>query len=802
MAVRLDINARVRGQTDVDRLRRGIRNVGVESNSVSRSLRSFSRALIALGTAVGFTRIAQEAVTASDAITNMTNQLRAAGVPVNQLPESLQNVRNLANQTRSTVSATGNLYARILRSTEALGVSQAEALQITQAFQQSLALSGASTEEAAAASLQFGQALASGRLQGDELRSILENNSFFAQQFARELGVGVGQLREMGAQGELTSETLARVALRLAPQMNEQFQMLTPTFGQATTVLRNGLNEALNDAALFVDQTLNIRARFEEAGMALASFFGEEGNQFGEVLDGAGERLYASLASIDYNAVFSDISNTFAQFVEDFYASLQDLNWEQAIAGLVTIVDNIDWFQLLVDAAEALLSAGRSFLEFFQNIQWRIVFGSVLRVFAAIPRDLVAGLSGIDWQEVFVGAFVQARDLTFSIAEGLQTALANVFTYVGNIFIGILNFGIEGVESVLNSIIDTLAGVEDTFVAIVNSVIAGLETGINDLLQSLPETVRDYLNVGRIDLGRIEGSGSPERLSLERLNLLGGEQEPPNVIDDVRAVFDGLIGGVNDLVEETEALLDESATSGEVFNQGIIMGTQAAAEHIQEMADQVGETLAMVGSTSDQDNILRRVFGFDDTQLADIAQDFQRGFQGAIENTLNEGAFDELGTSIFRAFTMSVNEQLAMNITEVFKGLWEGLINESEAGSGGILGIFQNIFSSIGMLFTGTGDNGGGVLGIVGSIFGGFFQDGGIVPGTANQPVPIVAHAGELVLNRNQQRRLLSGDLGTTEQTFNLNITGDVSRQTANVIQEMIPQIARGTNEFNRENFS
>jgi hypothetical protein len=67
-------------------------------------------------------------------------------------------------------------------------------------------------------------------------------------------------------------------------------------------------------------------------------------------------------------------------------------------------------------------------------------------------------------------------------------------------------------------------------------------------------------------------------------------------------------------------------------------------------------------------------------------------------------------------------------------------------------------------------------------------------------PVPIIGHGGEVVLNQAQQNALLNGGNGGTTSTFNINITGDVSRQTRSEIQKMIPMIAGGVNQHNYEN--
>jgi tape measure domain-containing protein len=104
------------------------------------------------------------------------------------------------------------LYAA-LRGT-GIGLQQLEVLFV--GISNAARLSGAGTAEASAALLQLKQGLASGRLQGDELRSVLEQLPAFAQAIAKELNVNVGALRQLGSDGKITSDIIFNAAKKLA----------------------------------------------------------------------------------------------------------------------------------------------------------------------------------------------------------------------------------------------------------------------------------------------------------------------------------------------------------------------------------------------------------------------------------------------------------------------------------------------------------------------------------------------------------------------------------------------------------
>lgn len=115
----------------------------------------------------------------------------------------------------SSVDATqgfAQLFAA-LRGT-GIGLKQLEVLFV--GISNAARLSGAGTQEAQAALLQLKQGLASGVLQGDELRSVLEQLPAFAKAIADQLQTNVGNLRKLGSEGKITSEIVFNAAKQLA----------------------------------------------------------------------------------------------------------------------------------------------------------------------------------------------------------------------------------------------------------------------------------------------------------------------------------------------------------------------------------------------------------------------------------------------------------------------------------------------------------------------------------------------------------------------------------------------------------
>jgi len=115
---------------------------------------------------------------------------------------------------------------------------------------------------------------------------------------------------------------------------------------------------------------------------------------------------------------------------------------------------------------------------------------------------------------------------------------------------------------------------------------------------------------------------------------------------------------------------------------------------------------------------------------------------------------------------------------------------------GGIGDMFGKGLGWLGSLF-GVGGGGGGNIAALLNMPG--FAEGGVIPSNGSGATPILAHAGEVILNEAQQARVAAAMNNSNQQVINLNITGDISRQTKSEIYRMLPSIAEGVNSHNRE---
>lgn len=185
--------------------------------------------------------IARKFLEIADEAKKLDAQLRLATAGFGTFGQAQSDVRRISAETRSGLSETATLYGNFARGIKELGGSQADAARATETFSKTLKISGADANQAASATLQFGQALASGALRGDELNSILEASPRLASLLAQSMGQPIGAIKQMGEEGQLTSDKLVRALTdtRFTAGVDAEFRELPVTFNDAMAQVHN-----------------------------------------------------------------------------------------------------------------------------------------------------------------------------------------------------------------------------------------------------------------------------------------------------------------------------------------------------------------------------------------------------------------------------------------------------------------------------------------------------------------------------------------------------------------------------------
>lgn len=240
-------------------LQQGEARIGQFENNVNGRLAKINRSFDALS--AGATRLLAvfggvQAARGFIDLLDTTNRLQQRLANVTKGSDDLRAVQqrlfDVSQKTGTSLEGSVELYVRLAQATESLNLGQNRLISLSTAVQQALRISGASTQEASAAVVQLGQALGSGRLQGDELRSLGENANRLIKaivdglnQVAPQLKATRGNLRDLGKDGLLTSDLIVRALQSQFDTLNREFSRLPDTLEMAWTRLRNQVLQAI-----------------------------------------------------------------------------------------------------------------------------------------------------------------------------------------------------------------------------------------------------------------------------------------------------------------------------------------------------------------------------------------------------------------------------------------------------------------------------------------------------------------------------------------------------------------------------
>ncbi len=184
----------------------------------------------------------------ADSWTELQNRLKLVTESSVELNKATQAVYDIAQRTYQSLDATAQVYQRFADNADRLGLSQQKVAELTETVSKAVAISGASATAAQAALTQFGQALASGQLRGEELNSVMEQTPALAKAIADGMGASVGELRKKAQDGEMTIEKVIKALERAADSVDKKFATSVTTVSQGFTNLQSAMTKFIGEA--------------------------------------------------------------------------------------------------------------------------------------------------------------------------------------------------------------------------------------------------------------------------------------------------------------------------------------------------------------------------------------------------------------------------------------------------------------------------------------------------------------------------------------------------------------------------
>ena len=259
-------------------------------------IKAATGAAMRLGVALGGTFAVGKYLQVADEYTNINARLKLVTGSSQELATAQKDLYALSQETGTSYAANAGTYHKLAVALKDAGVKHTELIGINEAVSKSLIVNGSSAEMASSFLLQFGQAMGSGVLQGDEFRAMMESNSYFAQQLARALDTDIAGLRQMSKDGKLTTDVIRGAVPKMLQEIDRAFAKMPLTIGRAMTMvgnafgkLVNGSNEASGATGKIAEAIRRFVSYLEDNGAAIEDYVVKIVDMAGAIIKAAWE---------------------------------------------------------------------------------------------------------------------------------------------------------------------------------------------------------------------------------------------------------------------------------------------------------------------------------------------------------------------------------------------------------------------------------------------------------------------------------------------------------------------------------
>ena len=375
-----------------------------------------------------------------------------------------------ANRARGQYDDMANAVAKMkMLAGDAFGSNQ-EAIGFTELLQKSLKVSGAGTSEQQSAFLQLTQAMASGKLQGDEFRSIMENAPMVANAIAKYLDVSKGELKELSSDGAITAEIIKNAMFDSADDINKKFETMPQTFGDVWNRIKNAGTQAFGGVFEKINSILNSDAGQQTVNNFIGAIYwaGDAMNEFINFCVTAWPMvspfIWAAVAAVGAYALVLGISNGLALI------SAVRTGAQAVSIGILALAM---WASSGATWAEVTAQLGLNSALYACPIVW--IVGLIL-VLIAVFYAAVAAVNH------FSGSTISATGIIGAVIGGWAAAVINYFIMMYNIIAEVVNF----FANVWN---DPIAAVKILFYDLASTVIgyvAEMARSIETIINRIP----------------------------------------------------------------------------------------------------------------------------------------------------------------------------------------------------------------------------------------------------------------------------------------------------------------------------
>lgn len=460
-----------------------------------------------------------------DQLNSMTAKLNLINDGQMTTAQLNEKIFQTAQKCRAEYEDVGNMVAKLgLLAGDAFSSNQ-QMLDFAEQINKQLVVTGATGQQASAVMLQLTQALGSGRLQGDELRSIMENMPTIIQQIANELGVTKGQVKELASEGKITSDVLVNAVLNGSRTINQQFEQMPLTFGQAMTRIKNQIIYSMSNYSYIFGNILTSNLT-QGVFQAFA--------HIGDLISGVFLGFISTFVAVG-NMIYT-VFSPFIDFINDGLENLglatnKTQTWADAMASLGAVIGVLISLWLMYKGVMMIVSIVQTIFTALASGGISMVTASVMLLIGALLLvPFFIGLMTGDWRlgiaymvatvvafgEVLKQVWFMIADTTANVILAIVYALTMAVAFiVGNVMDGAMNIAdivnaccqvvqnyFGGLGLIINGIWEQIVGaVQNAFGGMLQKLGKGFENFINDCIGGVNSLIKQLNKIPGVDIG-------------------------------------------------------------------------------------------------------------------------------------------------------------------------------------------------------------------------------------------------------------------------------------------------------------
>ena len=539
-----------------DRVSQGAGGLGGNVDRLKGAFGGLQGLLAAAGLGIGVAEIIETA----DAFKTLEARVKLATGEGAAFITGFEGVKEIANETFSSIESTGELFARISQAGESLGLAQGEILSVTRTINEAIKLSGGSAASADAAITQLIQGLQSGVVRGEEFNSIMEQAPRLAKAMADGLGVTRGELRAMAQDGKLSSEVVINAVRSQGEAIASEFGTLPTTVGNSLQVVKNQIFNFVGE----IDGALNQTSKLAEAISYVGNGLEDLDPSIVSALTDTFENALGTVVALgkgirDAYVMLSDLVNALTDNSTDATEQVGLLT--RSLQGIGIIAGFIkDGFSAIGIAAEFVVASLYGAMSDLANIAASITFGELSDKYKAMADNLQE-LSKETWekgkQDVldWESSGVKSLDNAAKTSKDHFAAIAADSEATYNKMIGDSNATAEAIEGQLVKMVSDRIKANDMMVSDEDRLLLaskGLQANISETgevaITSAEKMQAAYLGVGEsfaeVALKGKEAGKSIELSLSEAINKANTKEAVDDIVLSLQAMANqGLITG-------------------------------------------------------------------------------------------------------------------------------------------------------------------------------------------------------------------------------------------------------------------